>query len=107
MSKFYEHYNKQSTEKLDALEAVQELAGVYPEIGEALWGHSPTKENPKAVPPMTLMLSIRDGRVRWQLSSQDSHQGFGGVVRTPSDPLKAIEQALLSGDFDQWSKKGK
>jgi hypothetical protein len=107
MSKFYESYNANSTEKLDALEAVQELAQKYPEIAEALYGHTPTQAEPKGVPAMTLMLSIRDGRVRWQLSSQESNQGFGGVVRDPASPLEAIEKAVLSGDFDRWAKKGK
>lgn len=107
MGSFYESYNRSEAEKLDEVEAFQELAGKYPTLGEALWGHPATKERPKAVPAMTLMLSTRDGRVRWQLSSQNADKGFGGVVRDPGDPLGSVEKSLLSRDFDEWVKKGK
>lgn len=107
MSKFHDSYNKSSSNELDGIESMVSLSKKYPEIAEALHGKDKTRDDPKGVPPLTLMFSFRDDRLRWTLSGVESAQGFGGTIKPGEEPLEAVERALLTGEFDRWAKRGK
>lgn len=80
------------------------LAGEFPVLAQALAGSDIDVKPADRIPPLTLMVFVRDGRLRFSLSSRDFPRAFYGQVKQPLHVLESIEEALVSGD-GEWAAK--
>lgn len=76
----------------------------FPTIAEALAGSGPEVKKSDAIPPMTLMIFEKDGKLRFSFSSRDYPRSFYGMVGDPQHVLESIEDALVN-DQGEWVTK--
>lgn len=82
----------------------EELSAVAPTLAALIRGGLAGPNGSGQMPPLTLMVFARDGKLRFSLGSQDLPRSFFGLVQTSSDLVKSIEEALVSGKGD-WAAK--
>lgn len=68
----------------------------FPGLADALIGVASGKDG-DAIPAHTLMMFVREGRLRFSLSSQESDIVLFGEVADPSAGLSGVEACLASG----------
>jgi len=76
----------------------------FPTIAEALAGSGPEVKASEKVPPLTLMIFLKEGKLRFSLSSRDFPRAFYGAVGDPQHVLESIEDALVN-DQGEWVTK--
>lgn len=80
------------------------LAIKYPLLADALMGSAPIGKNGPVRPPLSVIFSVRDGRLRMSLSSPDSSRTYFASIDDPGEPLVAAERALQAGS-GEWVTK--
>jgi len=80
------------------------LAAEFPTLAEALAGSSLDVKAADRIPPLTLMIFSKEGKLRFSLSSRDFPRAFYGSVGDPMRVLESIEDALMN-DQGEWSTK--
>lgn len=76
----------------------------FPTIAEALAGSDESVKASDRVPPLTLMIFIKEGKMRFSLSGRDFPRAFYGSVGDPQHVLESIEDALVN-DQGEWVTK--
>lgn len=76
----------------------------FPTIAEALAGSAPDVKASDRIPPMTLMIFDKEGKLRFSFSSRDYPRAFYGCVGDPQHVLESIEDALVN-DQGEWVTK--
>lgn len=80
------------------------MVAKYPLLAEALLGNEHQRGSGPVRPPLSFILSVKDGRLRFVLSSQASHRTYYGPIDDASEPLEAAERALLTS-AGEWSTR--
>ncbi len=80
------------------------IEGEFPTIAEALAGSGLDVNKADRIPPLTLMIYVRDGKLRFSLSSRDFPRAFYGHVGDPLHVLESIEDALMN-DQGEWAPR--
>jgi len=80
------------------------LQGEFPTLAEALAGSSEEVKAQDRIPPLTLMIFCKEGKLRFSLSSRDFPRAFYGSVGDPLHVLESIEDALAH-DQGEWSTR--
>lgn len=81
------------------------LAGEFPTIAEALSGSGLDVNKADRVPPLTLMIYEKEGKLRFSLSNREYPRSFYGHVGDPLHVLESIEDAMVN-DQGEWITKG-
>lgn len=102
MSTFEEGFRGASDGDLSNAEWLPSVRAMYPMLAMALVGEGDWERDASRRPPYTLMLSIRDGRLRITLSHPERPKMYHCGISNPSDILGSIESAL-SANQGEWS----
>ena len=102
MSSFVESYAGSQDQDLTNAEWMPKVKAMYPMLATALVGEGDWERQPALRPPYTLMLSIRDGRLRATLSHPERPRMYHCGISNPSDILGSIESALAANQ-GEWS----
>jgi len=76
----------------------------YPCLTKALLGNELTRKDEPFRPPFSLMITVKDGRLRSLLTSQESSRTWFGPSVDAQDVLASVE-AALKGNLGEWSQK--
>jgi len=104
MSTFFDGARGQPNPAVENGDWAELLLQEFPAVTEALRGSPAGTSKAEALPPMTLMIFAKDGRLRFSLSNRDWPRSFFGSVKNPLRVLESIETALMSGEGD-WVTK--
>jgi len=74
----------------------EHLALKYPNLADALLGNAKNGAKGPVRPPLSVMISAKEGRLRFCLSSPDSSRSYFGPIDDPCEPLEAAERALAA-----------
>lgn len=80
------------------------LSAEFPVLAEALAGSDLSVKASERIPPLTLMVFVRDGKLRFSLSSRDFPRAFYGAIKEPLHVLESIEFALATGE-GEWAAR--
>jgi len=80
------------------------LSQEFPTLCEALQGTPPDVKGTDAVPPLTLMIFQKEGKLRFSLSNRDFPRAFYGAIGDPLHVLESIEDALMN-EHGEWATK--
>lgn len=80
------------------------LGVLYPNLAHALMGDGPDKKNGARMPGMSLIVSKKNGALRFILSSPECSRTYFGPQIDANDVLGSIEQALTD-NAGEWSTK--
>lgn len=73
------------------------VSKAYPNIAQLLVGDSDWKRNTQQRPPFTMMLAVRNGKLRATFSHYDRKRMLHVAVDEPANVLGSIEDALENG----------
>lgn len=74
------------------------IAEKYPMLADALLGNGKLGKNTGPVrPPLSLIFSCKEGKLRFSLSSPDASRTYFGSLDDPREPLEAAERCLAGG----------
>lgn len=76
----------------------------YPLIVDAMTGSGPKLRSGESRPRMSLILTARNGELRFSLSNPECSRSYSGPITDPSDPLMSAERALMEGTGKWWDK---
>lgn len=76
----------------------------YPLLVDAMVGSEGSGRSGPTRPPLSFILSAKDGRLRFSLSSPEASRTYSGPINDPSDPLMSAETALMAGSGEWWTK---
>lgn len=102
MSTFDDGYQSGHDADLTNAEWLPAVSEMYPNVAQALVGEPDWKRNTQQRPPFTIMLTIRDGRLRVTLSNPERPRMFHCGISNPKDVLWSLEQALAHNQ-GEWS----
>jgi hypothetical protein len=99
---FIDSFEGGTNEDLSNQEWYPKVTAMYPNLAAALIGEPDWERTPSKRPPMTLMLSVRDGRLRATFSHVERPRMYHCGVSDPSDVLGSLERALAANQ-GEWS----
>lgn len=99
---FIESYEAGANEDLSNSEWYPKLAAMYPNLAGALIGEPDWERQASKRPPMTLMLSVRDGRLRATFSHVERPRMYHCGISDATDVLGSLERALKANE-GEWS----
>ncbi len=105
MSNFLDGYHRASnplTENDAWADAMQKR---YPLLVDAMVGSEGSSASGPTRPPLSFILSAKDGRLRFSLSSPQSSRSYSGPINDPTDPLMSAETCLEAGSGEWWTKQ--
>lgn len=104
MSNFLDGYS--STNRMgDELQAWYDVVSKnYPLLASALLGNELTRKDEPLRPPFSLIISTKDGKLRFSLSSQEASKTYFGKIDDPAAILESCE-ACLRDQAGEWSLK--
>jgi len=104
MSTFLDSYHAPANplEEVDAWYG--HLAEKYPLLADALLGNAKLGTKGPVRPPLSFILSSKEGKLRFSLSSPDSSRTYFGSIDDPSEPLAAAERCL-GASSGEWVTK--
>jgi hypothetical protein len=76
----------------------------YPLLADALLGNELTRSGGPVRPPLSLIVSTKDGRLRFSLSSPEASKTYFGKIDDPGAILESVERCLREG-AGEWSIK--
>lgn len=76
----------------------------YPLLAEALLGNEHTRNGGPLRPPLSLIVSNKDGKLRAILSGPESSKSYFAPIEDASDVLASVEKALRD-NTGEWSMK--
>ncbi len=77
----------------------------YPLLVDAMVGSEGSGRSGPTRPPLSFILSKKDGRLRFSLSSPESSRTYFGPINDPSDPLMSAETCLQAGSGEWVTKR--
>lgn len=80
------------------------VAKDYPNLAQALLGNELTRKDGPVRPPFSLIIGVRDGRLRFSLSNQEASKTYFGKIDDPGAILESVEGCLRDGG-GEWSLK--
>jgi len=89
----------------DNVEWLGKLEGKYPNLASALAGEVGWEKQGGKRPPLSVIIYVRDGRLRFTLSNPDWHRSYHCQITDPTDPLRSIEMALAANQGEWVTKK--
>ncbi len=105
MSTFLDGYARPSSRLEEDFKWAEKLEVKYPLLTAAMRGKEASSASGGEIPPLSFILSAKDGRLRFTLSSPQSSRSYSGPIDDPSEPLEAAERALKAGQGEWWSKQ--
>jgi len=105
MSEFLSSFRGNFNPATKDIDWMQHLALEFPTLAEALAGTGPEVKGADQVPPLTLMIFAKEGRLRFSLSNRDFPRAFYGAVKDPLHVLESIEGALVAQEGEWATKK--
>lgn len=94
MSNFTDGYAKNGSSMVDDSDWANKMAVKYPNLVCALLGQEGKGGEKVDRPPLSLILGVKEGRLRGSLSSPESSRTYFFPIDDPSEPLVAAERAL-------------
>lgn len=89
----------------DQLEAWYDVvAKDYPLLAQALLGNEHTRKDGPVRPPFSLIVSVKDGKLRFSLSNPEASKTYFGKIDDPGAILASCEACLREGQ-GEWSLK--
>jgi len=85
---------------------MSKLEPAYPNVAFALAGEIGWEGNKLKRPPLSLIISVREGRLRFTLSNPEWHRTYHCQITDPGEPLKSVEMALAANQ-GEWVTKRK
>jgi len=76
----------------------------YPLLVDAMVGSEGSGRSGPTRPRLSFILSSKDGRLRFSLSSPDSARSYSGPIDDATEPLEAAERALAANKGEWWTK---
>lgn len=104
MDDFLSGYTRKSSNLEEDYEWAAKLEVKYPRLTAAMRGKEASSASGGEIPPMSFILSAKEGRLRFSLSSVDSSRSYSGPIDDPSEPLAAAERALEANRGEWWTK---
>jgi len=80
------------------------VKAMYPNLAQALLGNELTRNGGPVRPPLSFILSVKDGSLRFSLTSPEASKTYFGKIDDPKDILGAAERCLANG-AGEWSVK--
>lgn len=102
MSSFVDAYEGGGEADLTNAEWYGKVSGTYPYLAAALIGEPDWERNNSKRPPFTLMLNVRDGRLRATFSNPERPRMYHCGISNASDLLGSLESALKN-NLGEWS----
>jgi len=104
MSTFLDGYQRPFNPVEDNKSWADAMQVRYPLLTDAMVGSEASGRSGPKVPPMSLKIHAKDGRLRFTLSSPDSHRCYSGPISDPTEPLASVEATLQSSAGEWWEK---
>lgn len=104
MTNFLDSFERPYNPAEDEAKWAGVLGDKYPNLTLALMGDSPDRKNGPIRPPMSLIISKKNGKLRFLLSSPDSARTYFGPDIDANDCLGSIESSLERG-LGEWITK--
>lgn len=76
----------------------------YPLLADALLGNELTRNGGPVRPPLSLIVSTKDGKLRFSLTSPEAARTYFGKIDDPAAILESCE-ACLRDQSGEWSLK--
>jgi len=100
MSSFDEAYRNGQDNDLTQADWFPAVSRAYPSIAALLIGEPDWKRNTQQRPPFTMMLAVRNGRLRATFSHFDRKRMLHVAISEPANVLGSIEDALVKGEIE-------
>ena len=104
MSNSLDSYHGSSNPAEDNKDWFEAVAANWPLLADALMGSAPLGKAGPVRPPLSLIFSVKEGKLRFSLSSPDSSRTYFGSLDDPSEPLASAERCL-AGSRGEWVTK--
>lgn len=104
MSNFSDGYSKNGSSMVDDSDWANKMAKKYPNLVTALLGQEGKGGEKLDRPSLSLILGVKEGRLRGSLSSPEASRTYFFPIDDPSEPLEAAERAL-EGNLGEWVTK--
>jgi len=104
MSNSLDAYHASPNPAEDNRDWFEALAKKWPFVADALMGSLPTGSKGPVRPPLSLIFSVKEGKLRFSLSSPDASRTYFGSLDDPGEPLDAAERCL-AGARGEWVTK--
>lgn len=78
-----------------------------PEVASVLAGTPKGENGEPAVPGMSIIIGVYQGRLQFTLSRKGSPDMWCGVIQDPGSLLVSLEAALQAGEYDLVQKSSK
>lgn len=89
----------------EALQAWYDVVkAMYPNLAQALLGNELTRNGGPVRPPLSLIISLKDSKLRFSLTSPEASKTYFGKIDDPKDILGSCERDLATG-AGEWSMK--
>lgn len=106
-SNFLDGYARKNSSLEECYEWAEKMEVKYPLLTAAMRGKEASSASGGEIPQLSFILSSKDGRLRFTLSSQESSRSYSGPIDDPSEPLEAAERALAGNRGEWWTKNEK
>ena len=80
------------------------VKAMYPNLAQALLGNELTRNGGPVRPPLSFILGLKDGKLRFSLTSPEASKTYFGKIDDPKDILGAAERCLATS-AGEWSEK--
>jgi hypothetical protein len=104
MSNFSDGYARNGDLLVDDTDWANKMAAKYPNLVTALLGQPGSGGEKVNRPPLSLIIGVKEGRLRGSLSSAESARTYFFPIDDPAEPLEAAERAL-AGNTGEWVTK--
>jgi len=104
MSNSLDSYHASANPAEDNRDWYEAVAAKWPLLADALLGSLPNGKPGAVRPPLSLIFSVKEGKLRFSLSSPDSSRTYFGSLDDPGEPLEAAERCL-AGSRGEWVTK--
>ena len=105
MSNFAEGYAPEFNPAAISEEWCSKLKPLYPSITAALVGEPDWERDRSKRPPYSLIISDREGKLRFTLSNPTSNRTYHCMVSSATDVLGSIEAALTANQGEWVTKR--
>lgn len=104
MSNFLDGYSRNGSSQVDDSDWANKMAVKYPNLVSALLGMPGAGGDRADRPPLSIIIGVKEGRLRGSLSSPESSRTYFFPIDDASEPLEAAERSL-DGNTGEWVTK--
>lgn len=105
MSNFLDGYNRPYNPLKENDGWANVMQAKYPLLVDAMVGSVGSGASGPTRPPLSFILSSKDGKLRFSLSSPEASRTYFGPINDPSDPLMSAETCLQASSGEWVTKK--